>query len=126
VNRHVELLGLLHLIWGGLGLLLGVSLIVLAAGATAIAMMPEQQSSSVAAGLTAVALGGVGLVLGAGGAVSAWVGAGLRRHRAAARVAAFALALLNLFVLPFGTALGIYTFWTLAHHDARRLFEPEL
>jgi hypothetical protein len=33
------------------------------------------------------------------------------------------LAVLNLFVLPFGTALAIYTFWVLLHDDARALFE---
>jgi hypothetical protein len=124
VNRHVDLVGLLHVLWGGLGVLLGVALVILAAGALAIAKMPEHKASAVAAGLTAIALGGVGVVLAAGGALSAWIGTGLRRHRAPARVAAFALALLNLFILPFGTALGIYTFWTLAHHDARELFEP--
>ena len=32
------------------------------------------------------------------------------------------LAVLNLFVLPFGTALAIYTFWVLLHNDARALF----
>ena len=30
---------------------------------------------------------------------------------------------MNLFVLPFGTALAIYTFWVLLHNDARALFE---
>jgi hypothetical protein len=124
VSRHVDLVGILHVIWGGLGVLLGVALMILAAGALAIARMPEHEASAVAAGLTAIALGGVGLGVSAGGALSAWIGAGLRRHRAPARIAAFALALLNLFILPFGTALGIYTFWTLAHHDARELFEP--
>ena len=29
---------------------------------------------------------------------------------------------MNLFVLPFGTALAIYTFWVLLHNEARALF----
>jgi hypothetical protein len=126
VTRHVDLVGLLHLIWGGLGILVGASLLVLAGGAGAIALIPEHADSSVAAGLMAAGLGAAGLVLVAGGILSAWIGAGLRRHRSSARIAAFALALLNLFLLPFGTALGIYTFWTLAHHEARALFEPAM
>jgi len=126
MSRHVELLGLLHLIWGGLGVLVGVSLVVLAAGAGAIAAMPDHADTSVAAGLTGILLGGTGLALVAGGLLSAWVGAGLRRHRAPARIAALALAILNLFLLPFGTALGIYTLWTLVHHDAHALFEPAI
>jgi hypothetical protein len=126
VNRHVDFVGLLHLIWGGLGILVGVSLLVLSFGAGAIAAMPAHADSSVPAGVTAVLLGGTGVALIAGGLLSVCVGAGLRRHRPAARIAAFALGLLNLFLLPFGTALGIYTFWTLAHPEARALFEPAM
>lgn len=126
MRRHVDLVGLLHLIWGGLGILVGISLIVLAAGASAIAMIPEHADSSMAAGLMAFGLGGVGGALIGGGVLSAWIGVGLRRHRPRARIAAFAMALINLFLLPFGTALGIYTFWTLAHHEARALFEPAM
>ena len=32
--------------------------------------------------------------------------------------------LVNLLVLPFGTALSIYALWVLLTHDGRRLFEP--
>jgi len=34
------------------------------------------------------------------------------------------LAVFNLFVLPFGTALAVYTFWVLLHNETRALFEP--
>ena len=35
-----------------------------------------------------------------------------------------ALAIANLLVIPFGTALGAYAFWVLLTNDAHRLFEP--
>ena len=35
------------------------------------------------------------------------------------RLAAMVLAVPNLFVLPFGTALGIYAMWVLLHDEAR-------
>ena len=35
------------------------------------------------------------------------------------------LAVINLFVLPFGTALAIYTFWVLLHNEARALSSVE-
>jgi hypothetical protein len=50
------------------------------------------------------------------------VGRSLGRRQNAGRVAALALAVLNLIVVPFGTALGIYTFWVLLNDDARRDF----
>jgi len=39
-----------------------------------------------------------------------------------ARAAALGLAAPNLVIVPFGTALGVYTFWVLLNDDARRGF----
>ena len=39
------------------------------------------------------------------------------------RTATLGLAVPNLFVLPFGTALGIYAFWVLLHNETRTFFE---
>lgn len=121
--KHIEILGLLHIIWGGLGMLLGLSVLLLAGGAVAIAA-GSRTAPDVAAAFTAVALTAAAIVLIVGGAASAWAGIGVRRHRPAARITALGLALLNLFLLPFGTALGIYAFWVLLNHDARARFEP--
>ena len=41
------------------------------------------------------------------------------------RTLSLALAVVNLLVLPFGTALGIYALWILLTSDGRRLFEPQ-
>jgi len=35
-----------------------------------------------------------------------------------------ALAVLNLFFRPVGTALAVYTFWELLSNESRRGFEP--
>jgi len=123
MDRHIDVLGLLHLVWGALGVLLGISVLLLAGGSVAIALSGAHRGPDVAAALTAVALTAASIVLLVGGAANAWAGAGLRRHRPAARIAALGLGLLNLFVLPFGTALGVYTFWVLLNHEARARFE---
>ncbi len=34
------------------------------------------------------------------------------------------LAVGNLILLPFGTALGVYALWVLLKDEGRRLFEP--
>jgi hypothetical protein len=39
-------------------------------------------------------------------------------------VLTLALAVANLLVLPFGTALGVYALWILLTDQGRRLFEP--
>ena len=47
---------------------------------------------------------------------------GLQLRRVSGRFVTLLLALINLIIVPFGTALGIYTFWVLLNNDARREF----
>ena len=49
-------------------------------------------------------------------------GRAIRQHRASGRTRRPGAVGVNLFVLPFGTALAIYTFWVLLHNEARALF----
>jgi len=121
VRSHVSLLGLLQLTWGGMGLLLGASLMLLAAGAIAIARQPEADPFT--AGATAFVFAVFAMAVATGGWANVWAGRALRRHRPQGRTGALVLALVNLFVLPFGTALAIYTFWVLLHNEVRALFE---
>lgn len=107
-------------------MLLGLAMFLLAAGAMAIAQSPASGGTPFAASVTAVTLAAFGVVLFGGGAANAWVGAGLRRHRGPIRLLGLALSLLNLFLFPFGTALGIYSFWVLLHNEGRRVFEGEV
>jgi hypothetical protein len=120
MKSHVNLLGILQLTWGGMGLLLGASLLLLAAGAAAIARTPD--GDPMTAGFTALLFVVFALALGLGGWANVWTGRALRQHRSPGRTGALILAVMNLFVLPFGTALAIYTFWVLLNNDARALF----
>ena len=120
MRPHLSLLGILQLVWGGLGLLLGVSTLLLAAGAVAIGVTSAADRFSAVATATVFALFAVAL-LGVGLA-NAWAGAALQRRQSSGRLATLGLAVPNLFVLPFGTALGIYAFWVLLHEDTRRMF----
>ena len=124
MRSHVRLLGMLQLAWGAMGLLLGGSLLLLAAGAAAIARTgpADPWTATFTAGLFVMFAG----AHGARGCVNAWAGHGLQQHRARARLVTLALAVMNLFVLPFGTALAIYAFWVLLHNDARALFETRV
>jgi hypothetical protein len=123
MRPHVTLLALLQLAWGGMGLLLAASLLLLAGGAAAIAHTAHTDVFT--AGFTALIFVVFAIALALGGWANVWVGRGLRRHRASARTGALAMSVVNLFVLPFGTALAIYTYWVLLHHEARALFDPD-
>lgn len=121
MKSHVHLLSILQFVWGAIGLLLGVSTLLLALGAVAIGV--SASSDGLAAGITAAAFAICAAALIAGGAANAWAGGALRRQLPTARLAVMTFAVLNLFVLPFGTALAIYAYWVLLHNEARMMFE---
>jgi hypothetical protein len=120
VRSHVNLLGILQLTWGAMGLLLATSLMLLGAGAADIARTSGDPLTAI---FTALLFAFFAAVLGAAGWANAWAGRAVRNHRPQGRTVTLALAALNLFVLPFGTALGIYSLWVLLHNDSRALFE---
>jgi len=107
-------------VWGAIGLLLGVSMLLLALGAIAIGV--GSGSDRMAAAITAAAFTTFGIALLIGGGANAWAGRELRRNHPRGRLAVLWLGALNLFILPFGTALGIYAFWVLLHNRTRALF----
>ena len=117
VTPHLHLLGILQMVWGAMGLLLGVSTLMLAIGAVAIGW--SSPGDEVAAAVTAALFAICAVLLLAAGGANAWAGAEIRRRKPIGRLAALWLAVLNLFVLPFGTALAIYAFWVLLHNESR-------
>lgn len=120
IKYHIDVLGRLHGVWGAFGVLTGLSLFVLAVGSWASL---ASLGSVTRAGVAAVGIFvGAGLILSVGGGLMLAAGRGLRRHRGAGRLAAIALSLPNLVLVPFGTALGIYALWVLLNDDARRAF----
>jgi hypothetical protein len=119
MRSHLRLLGILQLTWGAIGLLLGGALLLLAMAAIAIGAMGTGER--VSAGVTALTFGTFAGALLLGGLANAWAGRALRRHQPAGRSAIVWLSVPNLFVLPFGTALGVYALWVLLHHEARTL-----
>ncbi len=121
MNSHITLLGVLQEAWGGMGLLLAASLLLLAAGAAAIARTTP--GDPLTAVFTALLFVVFAAALALGGWANLWAGRAVRQHRAVGRTGTLVLAVTNLFVLPFGTALAIYSFWVLLHNDVRALFE---
>ncbi|MDP3719804.1 MAG: hypothetical protein Q8T13_18745 [Acidobacteriota bacterium] len=125
MKRHVDFLATLYLTWGGIFTLVALAGFALAGGAFAIARSdgPVRFSSEMAASLTAVTIGSISLIALVWGALHLVVGRTLRRYRPSARLMALGLAVGNLVLLPFGTALGAYAFWVLLNEEGRRLFE---
>lgn len=123
MERHLRLLQVLASLWGALSVLVGVSMLLLAAGAWA-----ESRESlgtvEFAAGLTTLVFAAIGVFALIWGGAHAWAASLLGRRQPVGRFLTLALALVNLLVLPFGTALGAYALWVLLTDGGRRLFEP--
>jgi hypothetical protein len=81
-------------------------------------------NSEFAAGVTAITLGLIALLALVFGALHIWIGAMLRRYRPWARLLALGLAVINIVLFPFGTALGGYAFWVLLTEEGRALYLP--
>jgi len=123
VDRHVTLLGILSSLWGALAALVGVSMLLLAAGATTLSNTPDGEAVALAAGLTAAIFAAIGVFSLVWGVAHVWAAVLLRRRASAGRILMLGLAFVNLLVFPFGTAFGGYALWILLTHDGRRLFE---
>jgi hypothetical protein len=128
MRKHVDLVGLLFMLWGGMSLLLSASLLSTGIAATAIGAAATQAATGgkLAAGIVAAvffSLAAAGLVFGS---VHIWIGSRLRRFREWARAFAIVLSIADLILVPFGTGLGIYALWALIHEQSKPLFEPDL
>lgn len=124
MERHVGILAILCTMWGALAMVVGLSLLLLSAGALAILFGPDGSAVGFAAGVTATAFAVIGSVALVWGALHVGASVLLRRRHIAGRFLTLALAVVNLLVLPFGTALGAYALWILLTDEGRRLFEP--
>ena len=116
---HLDVLAWLHVLWGVFGLLTGLSLGVLA-GATMAAFFEMGGGSALTPAVWVLLISGSVLAVGGGAMVVS--GRALLARAPGGRTALLALAVPNIFLLPFGTALALYACWVLLNDDARREF----
>jgi hypothetical protein len=125
MSSHVDLVGILFVIWGMLTALVGLSTLALGIGAVALIASASRGGGGgqVAAGLTAAAFTTLAVIAIVWGAAHVAVGVPVRRRRPWARLLALMLGSVDLLLLPYGTALGIYTLWVLLNEEGKKLFE---
>jgi len=123
-STHVDLVGILFILWGLLTTLVGLSTLALGIGAFAL-IAPETPDGAgqFATGLVATAFTTLALIAIVWGASHVVVGVPIRRRRPWSRVLALTLASVDLVLLPYGTALGCYTLWALLSEGGKELFE---
>jgi hypothetical protein len=124
---HVDFVGVLFVVWGLLTTLVGVS--TLALGVAAVALIAQASrgggGGQVAAGLIAAIFTTLAVVAIVWGAAHVVVGVPLRQRKPWARLVALLLGSVDLVLLPYGTALGVYALWVLLNEQGKALFADQ-
>jgi hypothetical protein len=124
VTTHVDLVGVLFVVWGVLTMLIGASTLALGfAAASLVSSAGRGGGGQFAAGLTAAIFVALAVIALFWGTAHVTVGRLLRRRRHWSRLVALMLSSVDLLLLPYGTALGVYALWVLLREDSRQLFE---
>jgi hypothetical protein len=118
MEKHVTLLGILYITLNFITLFAAVIVIIVFAGS---AVLSGDEEAVTILSIVGSAIVIFLLILSVPGIIG---GIGLLQKREWARILVIILAVFNLFNIPLGTALGIYSFWVLLHQDTTPLFKP--
>jgi hypothetical protein len=119
---HIRAVGILHVVFSSLTILIGLGLLVMFGGLAALVTVKEHSPDGV---VGAAVLGGIGLlilvimlVVAVPGMVA---GIALLRMKPWSRVLTIVVSALELMSFPFGTALGLYGLWVMLQPETERL-----
>jgi hypothetical protein len=131
MERHIKILGVLNIVWGAMGALTGLLLLVIFGGAFGIVGTALHQTEATAAWPIVAAVGGV-----VAGAITIYLlivsipsivaGFGLLNFKPWARIVGIVVSALHLIHIPFGTALGIYGLWVLVSRETESYFDGRI
>ena len=120
--QHVKLLGILHIVFGALGVF-GAVVVLLVFGGISALVAADHSPDSVPAipilGFIGVFVFILVLALSLPGLI---IGIGLVQHRSWARLGGIILSAFDLLGFPFHTALGIYGLWVLLNRETEQMF----
>lgn len=115
MKKHIELLGILHLVYSGMALFVGAFCFILMSG---IGLVAHDAVAMSILGTIGMIICLIISVLAIPGIIA---GIGLLKMKSWARIVAIIVGCLDLLHIPFGTALGVYTLWVLLNDESRTL-----
>ena len=118
MQKHITVVGALHIGFAAWGILWAVIIFMVMSGLGAAAITDDETARAI---LTAVGciVPGFLLVLSVPGIIG---GIGVLRKRSWARYMVLVLSVLDLFNMPIGTAIGVYSIWVLVQDETAQLF----
>jgi hypothetical protein len=121
--QHVKILAILHIIYGAIGVFIGlIALLVLGGIASFVGATDHSADSALAVPILSGIGGLVFVILLCISLPGIIAGFGLMQYKPWARILTIVLSAFELFSIPLGTALGIYGFWVLLKPETEQLF----
>ena len=110
MEQHIKALGILNIIWGSLGALCGIFILIIFGGAYGIVEVVSinEPDAAIALPIIGIVGGSIAFLMLLLSAPSIIAGIGLLQYKYWAKILTIILSVLHLFNFPFGTALGIY------------------
>ncbi len=127
MHKHVRILGILNIVWGSLGVM-GALILVLIFGGVIGLLGFAARGTPAATHIAIPILSLIGTlvicILLITSLPAIIIGIGLVRRAGWSRVFGIIISALHLLNIPFGTALGIYGLWVLLSSDGEAVFAP--
>ena len=125
MEQHLRVLAILNIVLGALGVCIALVALIFFGGLAGIAGADHDSDAAVGAAVLGM-IGGVAFLLIAAVSVPGLIaGIGLINFRPWARTLTLVVSAINLFSIPFGTALGIYGFWVLMKDETMALIKAK-
>jgi hypothetical protein len=124
MESHVKIVGILHIVLSCMGVLAAVVVLLAFGGLAGIVALSDHTGDSAA---TTPILGGVGgilfVIIMAVSVPGLIGGIGLLKMAPWSRILMIVISVIDLFNIPFGTALGIYGLWVLTKPETIAVLE---
>lgn len=124
MQTHVKVLAILHIVFGALGLLAALGLLLLFGGIAGVVGLNAAQDEAM---IAMPIIGGIGIFVSAAAALlsipSLIAGVGLLSYKPWARTLTLVVSAIQLINIPVGTALGFYGLWVLLSREGVQLFQ---
>ena len=126
MDTHVRVLAVLHIVMGGIGIVIGLGCLLLFGGIAGIVGVAGEPDALVAIPILSLIGGAVFVILLILSLPSIIAGIGLLKYRPWARILTIVLSAIDLLNVPIGTAIGIYGLWVLLSRETEPLFQRHL
>lgn len=119
MKNQVKTVGIFWIVYGGLGLLIGLCVFGFFLG---LSFLPEDPEGSVILRILALAGGGLIFIFSVPEVLAGYA---LLNHKEWGRILALVVSFLNVIWFPLGTALSVYSFIVLTNQETIALFQSD-